>query len=235
MQSGSHYIAYPTTPALQSDVSTLLDALNQRSKSSQADTATRLIQGAAHELVQTFFSSLLSDLRAAGSGNAHHQAEVMVREIDEKLTHYLGWASAFFGNDRIKPVVEHYHAMMIQLQVGGERVPHIAFPLDAGIVKRADAALGPLQAGQASSAHEGMEVMIQVIETALEALLITPKRLMKFNFVVDKTLNGVLSLTQTLAYRSLRKVAEQMTPAEQPVLAAHLSRLLVSASQVRAA
>lgn len=31
----------------------------------------------------------------------------MVREIDKKLTHYLGWTSAFSGS---------------------ERIPHIAFP-----------------------------------------------------------------------------------------------------------
>lgn len=235
MQYRTPFIAYPTTHELQSAVRQLLESLQARTKVSQADTATRLIQGAASELIDTFFTELLVSLSAAEARPAYREAEAMVREINEKLTHYLGWASSFFSNDRIRPVVEHYQAMMTQLPDGTAVVPHIAIVIDAALADRADQVLGRLASGNAASAQEGIEVLIEIIDVALNALLVTPKKLMKFNFVVDKTLSGVISVTQTLAYRSLRKLGEHLPAAHQPILAAHLDRFLFSERKAEAA
>ena len=201
----------------------------------QAKLATRLIQDSAPELITTFFSELITHLQRAGDVPAYREAASMVSEIADKLTHYLGWASAFFSNERIKPAVSHYHAMMLQRPMQGSMQPVIAFAIPAELAQRLERLLTPLSQGQAASAHEGIEALIEVIDIALHALLIKPKQLMKFNFVVDKTLNGVISLTQTLSYRSLRKIADQMPAAHQPVLAQHLQQLVQTASQAQAA
>ncbi len=230
------FVAYPTTNDLQNNVRALHEKLKANTRESQAATATRLIQGASHELIQTFFAELIADLLAAGKVPAYRDAEVMVREINEKLTHYLGWASGFFSNDRIRPAVEHYHAMMMQLPAeGSELRPFIGFAIPAELAQRADQVLQPLFNGQAQDAGEGIEVLIEVIDIALHALLITPKKLMKFNFVVDKTLNGVISLTQSLSYRSLRKLGEHLPPEHQIILARHMQRFLYTRSNAQAA
>jgi hypothetical protein len=55
-------------------------------------------------------------------------------------------------------------------------------------------------------------------------LLFVPKQRMKFNFVVDKTLNGVISVTMALAYRSFRKLGTQLPPAYFVAVADHLEQ-----------
>ena len=228
-------VAYATTPELQTQVFQLHQALQTGIRDDQSKLATRLIQDAAHELITIFFSDLIADLQNAGDLPAYREGASMVSEIADKLTHYLGWASAFFSNERIKPAVSHYHAMMLQHPLDGSMQPVIAFAIPDALAKRLEKVLVPLSQGQAASAHEGIEALIEVIDLALHALLIKPKQLMKFNFVVDKTLNGVISLTQNLSFRSLRKIGEQMPAAHQPVLAQHLQQFLLTASQAQAA
>jgi len=176
-------VAYATTPELQSQVFQLHEALQSGVRADQAKLATRLIQDSAHELITTFFSELLTHLQRAGDVPAYREAASMVSEIADKLTHYLGWASAFFSNERIKPAVSHYHAMMLQRPMQGSMQPVIAFAIPAELAQRLERLLTPLSQGQAASAHEGIEALIEVIDIALHALLIKPKQLMKFNFV----------------------------------------------------
>ena len=201
-------VAYATTPELQSQVFQLHQALQAGVRDDQSKLATRLIQDAAHELITTFYSELITNLQHAGDVPAYRDGASMVSEIADKLTHYLGWASAFFSNERIKPAVSHYHAMMLQRPMQGSMQPVIAFAIPEALAKRLEQLLVPLSQGQATSAHEGIEALIEVIDLALHALLIKPKQLMKFNFVVDKTLNGVISVTLALSNRSLRKLGQ---------------------------
>jgi len=228
-------VAYATTPALQTQVFQLHQALQAGTREDQSKLATRLIQDAAHELITTFFSTLIANLQAAGDIAAYREGAGMVNEIADKLTHYLGWASAFFSNERIKPAVSHYHAMMLQRPLQGSLQPVIAFAMPDALANRLEQLLVPLSQGQAANAQEGIEALIEVIDLALHALLIKPKQLMKFNFVVDKTLNGVISLTQSVSFRTLRKIGEQLPPAHQPVLANHLQQFLVTRHQAQAA
>ena len=228
-------VAYATTPELQSQVFQLHQALQAGIRDDQSKLATRLIQDAAHELITTFFSELITNLKNAGDVPAYHDGASMVSEIADKLAHYLGWASAFFSNERIKPAVSHYHAMMRQRPMQDSMQPVIAFVIPEALAERLEQLLVPLSQSQAASAHEGIEALIEVIDIALHALLIKPKQLMKFNFVVDKTLNGVISLTQTLSFRSLRKIGEQLPATHQPVLARHLQQFIMTTRQAQAA
>ncbi|MEO6698748.1 MAG: hypothetical protein ABIR53_04075 [Paraperlucidibaca sp.] len=220
-------IAYPTLPSLPQDVALLHERLNQKTKEPQGELATTLIQNAASELINIFFAELLNELVAADESEpSYREARSMVREINEKLAHYLGWSSSFFNNDRIRPAVAHYHSMIYALpEISGQRA-YIAFACSSALAQRIDAQLADLQQSQASSSHEAIETLIEIIDAAMHELLITPKKLMKFNFVVDKTLSGVISLTQTVAFRSLRKLAEHVPAEHQPIIAAHLQRLV---------
>ena len=89
-----------------------------------------------------------------------------------------------------------------------------------------------MRAGQAKDGREAVEVLIEVIEAALEPLLYTPKRLLKFNFVADKTLNGVIAVTNALAFRQLRKLGENLPPPLFAPVADHLEQFLMDRDQI---
>jgi hypothetical protein len=50
---------------------------------------------------------------------------------------------------------------------------------------------------------------------------------MKFNFVVDKTLNGVIALVEMLLKRMLHKLSPKIPREIYPQIAAHLQTFLI--------
>lgn len=72
-----------------------------------------------------------------------------------------------------------------------------------------------------------IELIIMVIDETMEPLSIEPKNLMKFNFVVNKTLDGIISLVKVLFKRMLRKLAPKLPPVMFPQIAAHLESFLI--------
>ena len=230
------FIACRISDDLPDAVAALDAALQSGTKTSQAAQAGKLITEASCDLLDAFFGQLMLSLQAQDPASpVFREAVAVVEDIKGKLRHYLGWVTGFFSNERLAPVVAHYRSLMTMLPVDGVPQAHLAFSISPALAAEAKASLDALRDGSASDAKAGIEVLIRVIDEALQPLLYVPKQRMKFNFVVDKTLNGVISLTQTLSFRTLRKIGEQMPPAHQPVLANHLQQFLVTRSQAQAA
>ena len=103
---------------------------------------------------------------------------------------------------------------------------HLAFTITPGLAREARVSLQALRDGSAPDARAGIEVLIRVIDEALQPLLFVPKQRMKFNFVVDKTLNGVISITTSLGFRSLRRLGEHLPTHLHKPLADHLAQFL---------
>ncbi len=228
-------IAYPTTQVLVENVSTLNSRLKQRTKEKQGPFATELMQQSAQDLLTVFFGDLFDALKEAEPRQSYREGSAVVRDIRDKLLHYLGWASPFFGNDRLPPAVEHYFALFRDLNIDGDLIPHITIAISPELRARADALLPDLMAGQAKDMSACISVFNDIILEALDTLLVRPKDLMKFNFVVNKTLNGVISLMTTLTTRSLEKAGADMPPEHQPILARHIAKFLVPSHALQAA
>lgn len=230
------FIACRISDDLPDAVAALDNSLQQRVKESQAALAGTLITEASCDLIDAFFGQLMHSLQAKDpTSPVFHEAVAVIEDIKGKLRHYLGWVTGFFSNERLAPVVSHYRSLMTQLPVDGVPKAHLAFSISPALAAEAKASLDALRDGSAPDAKAGIEILIRVIDEALEPLLYVPKQRMKFNFVVDKTLNGVISLTQTLSFRSLRKIGEQLPATHQPVLARHLQQFIMTTRQAQAA
>lgn len=228
-------IAYPTTQQLVDNVASLNTRLQQRSKEKQGPFATELMQQAAEDLLTVFFADLFDQLKQAEPRQSYREGSAVVRDIRDKLLHYLGWASPFFGNDRLPPAVEHYFGLFRPLNVNGDLVPHITISISPELRARADAVLPSLMAGEAKDISECIAVFNDIILEALQTLLVRPKDLMKFNFIVNKTLSGVISLMTNLTTRSLEKAGADMPAEHQPILARHIAKFLVQPQALQAA
>lgn len=71
------------------------------------------------------------------------------------------------------------------------------------------------------------KVLIEAVEEAIVPLATHPKDLMKFNFIINKTLDGVIALIRTLFKRMLRKLAPHLPRELYPTVAAHLETFLI--------
>ncbi len=226
MQPTPPFIACRISDNLPEDVSLLSATLQAGSKTSQAAEAGRLITEASCDLIDSFFGNMIRHMLETTGDPGFREAHEVIEEVKAKLRHYLGWVTSFFSNERLAPVVLHYQGLLVRMgTVEGEQA-HLAFAISPGLAREAEAALTNLRDPARADIKSGVEVLIRVIEEALEPLLYVPKQRMKFNFVVDKTLNGVIAVTNALVFRSFRKLGTQLPPKLFPAVADHLESFL---------
>jgi len=60
-----------------------------------------------------------------------------------------------------------------------------------------------------------------------------PKRLMRFNLIVDKTLDGAIYMIKGLAFRQLRALGDRLPVAHLPVFLDHLEHFFHDQSPVQ--
>lgn len=222
------FIACRVTPTLPDEVSALSARLQARIKESQAATAGRLITEASCDLVDAFFGNIIRDMLAQ-SPDDHDlkEAHAVIEEVKSKLRHYLGWITGFFSNERLAPVVAHYASLLTHLpDADGVPRAHLAFSISPALAADSQASLAALHDPATTDIRPGVEVLIRVIEEALVPLVHIPKQRMKFNFLVDKTLDGVIAVTNALVFRSFRKLGVKLPKPLFPLVADHLGSFL---------
>jgi hypothetical protein len=220
-------VAIPIPLELHQQFKVLSQRLHSGERESLAKEAGLLISDVACDVIETIFGQML-DRMAEASGKTHYQdAHAAVSEVKSVLRKYLPWATGFFDNQRLSPVARHFESLMHEyVDEQGQEQTFLTFSISTELAQKARQSLAKLRAGQAKDGREAVEVLIEVIEAGLEPLLYTPKRLLKFNFVADKTLNGVIAVTNALAFRQLRKLGEHLSPTLFAPVADHLEQFL---------
>lgn len=186
-----------------------------------------LLADALCDLLDHCFTDLLLELHKDEKNSQSIKAALTVTtSIKEKIHHYLGWIVSYISSERLVPVIAHYNSIVHEMTLHGQRQAHIVFPVDRDLARDASRVLAELHSGNAVNADEGMELLIQVIEAAMVPIIFTPKHLMKFNFLVDKTLNGVIAVIMVLFKHELRRLGSHMPREHYPQVARHLERFL---------
>lgn len=219
-------IAVPLRPHVADGLATLTERARTRLTDDDKKLGAQLLADAYCDVLDHVFVELLYDI------NRHHPSPVINEaiatsdEIKEKIHSSLGWVIGFFSGERIKPVIFHFDALTHAADVEGSRQHFTSFSISPRLAADSRRVLGQLADGSATSLDEGVDLLIEVTEAALEQLVQEPKRLMKFNFVVNKTLDGVISLLLGLFKRMLRKLGHQVPREMYPRVAAHLGAFL---------
>lgn len=222
------FIAVPLRPHIAEGLKTLTERA-ESGRLSEADKkiGAELLADAYADVLDHCFVELLHELNRVHPTPMLKEAFGVTEEIKEKIHHYLGWVVGFFSAERLTPVIAHFNRITRELNLHGETGPHCVFAIDPQLAADSRTALATLRNGTATNLDEGVEHLLRVIEAALDTLVLEPKQLMKFNFVVNKTLDGVISLLQTLFKRMLRRLGVQVPRDMYPKVSAHLSRFLV--------
>ncbi len=214
---------------VQANVPIELEALYQRSRIQVTDEdkilGVRLLTAVYDELIDTCFLQILNDLGGGKSVSKElSDAHRTIGEVKEKAQHYLLWMAGFISNKRLAPVIAHFYAMLHQDEDGQ---PVVVFPLSNDLGAEISRVVADLSDGHAENFNDASALIIRIFEESMIPLAIVPKNLMKFNFVVDKTLNGIISLVQILIKRMLHKLSPKIQSKNYPKIAAHLQTFLM--------
>ena len=177
--------------------------LLQGSKESQASALGDVLSEMACEVIEQVFMVLLQE-------NQHHsqtgESEKVIQQILEAIRKYMPWSVSFFGNDRLVPLVE-YLSKSIQLE--DEKV-YMTYPIEQQLAQQVKTSSQKLAGGDRHETVNALKLLTDVIDVGVTHLIREPKKCLKFNFVVDKTLNGVINMTTHLGYKRLEKLGTQL-------------------------
>ena len=215
---------------LQARIPVEIEVLYQatRTQVSDADklSGVELLAEAYIDLLDICFVRIIDELNRTNPSPELLEAGRVLDEIKEKTRHYVRWTAGFIANNRIPPVIAHFYNMIYQQGLGRDQ-PFMAFNLSPALAAEITRVVSALKDGSAKDFTDGIELIIMVIDETMGPLAIEPKNLMKFNFVVNKTLDGIISVVKVLFKRMLRKLAPKLPPAMFPQIAAHLETFLV--------
>lgn len=197
---------------------------------SLATEAGQVMSEVGCQLIDVVFGELVQQFLHVSALPAFRESLAAIEEVKTVLRKYLPWAISFFGNERLAPVAQHYANLIQSRQIDGLALPFLVFALPESVAQQALRSLEDLEQHRVKTATNAIEALIQVIDVSLEVLLKQPKTLLKFNFVVDKTLNGVINVTTSMSYKNLRKLGQQLDPSLFDALTNHLRQFLIAAA-----
>lgn len=99
---------------------------------------------------------------------------------------------------------------MTSLMKEREQEVYITYPITPQLVQQAQTLTEQIREGNMQSVEKAFQTLIQIVDLGVTSLVREPKKRLKFNLVVDKTLNGVINMTTHLGYKRLEKLGMQV-------------------------
>ena len=172
--------------------------LNNNDREPQSKYLGDNISNIAWELIDQAFGSLVNQ-----SSSKDGDSEKVLKQVKDAITKYMPWSVSFFGNDRLLPMVNHVNGLMKRKNDQG----YITYPVDKVVVEELLGCAEQLKQGNTAYVKPGLKAFTQVVDQGVTSLIREPKKLLKFNMVVNKTLDGVISLTTQLGYKRFDKLS----------------------------
>lgn len=221
-------IALPLRADTAARISRLTEQLQAGQRESLSTEAGQVMSDVGCQLIDVVFGELIQQFSHISPSPAFRESLATIDEVKTVLRKYLPWAISFFSNERLAPVAKHYAGLIQSRQVDEQALQFLVFDLPDSVAKLAVQSLEDLEQHRVKTATEAVEGLIQVIDVSLDVFLKQPKTLLKFNFVVDKTLNGVINMTTSMSYKNLRKLGQQLDPSLFDALTNHLRTFLIA-------
>lgn len=174
--------------------------LQEQDQESIAKALGEVLADISCEVVEQVFGHASREYNQADS-----ESEKVLGQIKEAVKKYMPWSVSLFSNARLVPMV-HYLSEQIS-EKNGKYIIH--YDVDNVIIKETLGCLEQIRAGNYAYIPLAFKALQHIIDQGVDSLIREPKKMLKFNFVVDKTLTGVINFTTQLGYRRLEKLSTQ--------------------------
>ncbi len=207
-----------------------LEGIYQRTTTtvSDADKAlgVQLLIEATCDLIDQCFGTMFDQLATIHPSKELNDARHVIEDIKGKAKHYMGWVGGHLSNTRLPPVIAHFHALNHYIDRGDGVKPYMTCPITPAFAAEVTRIVDKMENGQLEDINEVVDLLIKVMDVTLEPLVLIPIRLLKFNFLINKTLDGVIAVVRMLNRHMLRKLAPAIPRDVYPLIARHLRSFL---------
>ncbi|MFH4193902.1 hypothetical protein ABTD86_24885, partial [Acinetobacter baumannii] len=173
-------------------------------RESQSKVLGDVLSDLSCEIIEQVFSVLLKDEQdnSTMTQKQRYESEKVLQQILDTFRKYMPWSVSFFGNERLLPLVDYMTSLMKER----EQEVYITYPITPQLVQQAQTLTEQIREGNMQSVEKAFQTLIQIVDLGVTSLVREPKKRLKFNLVVDKTLNGVINMTTHLGYKRLEKL-----------------------------
>ncbi|MDV7622899.1 hypothetical protein [Acinetobacter baumannii] len=177
-------------------------------RESQSKVLGDVLSDLSCEIIEQVFSVLLKDEQdnSTMTQKQRYESEKVLQQILDTFRKYMPWSVSFFGNERLLPLVDYMTSLMKER----EQEVYITYPITPQLVQQAQTLTEQIREGNMQSVEKAFQTLIQIVDLGVTSLVREPKKRLKFNLVVDKTLNGVINMTTHLGYKRLEKLGMQV-------------------------
>ncbi|MDO7377078.1 hypothetical protein ACNQOT_14400 [Acinetobacter baumannii] len=177
-------------------------------RESQSKVLGDVLSDLSCEIIEQVFSVLLKDEQdnSTMTEKQRYESEKVLQQILDTFRKYMPWSVSFFGNERLLPLVDYMTSLMKER----EQEVYITYPITPQLVQQAQTLMEQIREGNMQSVEKAFQTLIQIVDLGVTSLVREPKKRLKFNLVVDKTLNGVINMTTHLGYKRLEKLGTQV-------------------------
>ncbi|HHX4834374.1 TPA: hypothetical protein ACVB6Z_002833 [Acinetobacter baumannii] len=177
-------------------------------RESQSKVLGDVLSDLSCEIIEQVFSVLLKDEQdnSTMTQKQRYESEKVLQQILDTFRKYMPWSVSFFGNERLLPLVDYMTSLMKEC----EQEVYITYPITPQLVQQAQTLTEQIREGNMQSVEKAFQTLIQIVDLGVTSLVREPKKRLKFNLVVDKTLNGVINMTTHLGYKRLEKLGTQV-------------------------
>ncbi|ENG3504583.1 hypothetical protein ABTZ28_001082 [Acinetobacter baumannii] len=177
-------------------------------RESQSKVLGDVLSDLSCEIIEQVFSVLLKDEQdnSTMTEKQRYESEKVLQQILDTFRKYMPWSVSFFGNERLLPLVDYMTSLMKER----EQEVYITYPITPQLVQQAQTLTEQIREGNMQSVEKAFQTLIQIVDLGVTSLVRELKKRLKFNLVVDKTLNGVINMTTHLGYKRLEKLGMQV-------------------------
>ena len=208
MRHMSYKVFLKISDSTYTQFASIREKLHAGVRESQSKVLGDVLSDLSCEIIEQVFSVLLKDEQdnSTMTQKQRYESEKVLQQILETFRKYMPWSVSFFGNERLLPLVDYMTSLMKER----EQEVYITYPITPQLVQQAQTLTEQIREGNMQSVEKAFQTLIQIVDLGVTSLVREPKKRLKFNLVVDKTLNGVINMTTHLGYKRLEKLGTQV-------------------------
>lgn len=201
-----HHVKVPITPATYQRLHHLAQQLQQGERQSLSKPVGEVFTTLCCEVLDQVFGVLIRTYAHEPALKTTGESEKIIEQIQGYLNKYMPMSMALFGNERLQPVV----AYIIGRFANDGTQPYLQYPIDQRLMALTQQHYQQLMNGDSSVTGALFQDLVKVIDEGITALIRQPKAMLKFNLVMNKTLDGVIHIVTNLGYKRIEKVAKEV-------------------------
>ena len=193
----SYIISLKIKPETHQHFLEIHQQLNAETTESLAKPLGDNLADIACEIIDQVFGDI-----AKMSKSDDHESEKIIQQILDTTRKYMPWSVSFFGNDRLKPMVNYLYDLTSEK----EGTFLMSYPVEQSVVTELLNCVDQMKACNDTYVPAALKAFTEIVDQGVTHLIREPKKILKFNLVVDKTLNGIIHVTTQLGYRRFEKL-----------------------------